>query len=264
MRRPARLIVVFARRAISTTTVSAWRSPDEGAPTRSFNWKAAGAGCRWVKSNCGLAKTSWRRGSAECEQILLADQFRVRGLSVRNREAGVGTPLMAVWPTDPDLGMRRTVPATASAAAARDLWPTSPQAGAPPRWNSILPSKTPTSRSARAKVPLETDLTTYRAYTLSQSTIWKLGKLDFLAPAERIPSQLILNQPYEPDRIPVVFVHGTFSSPVTWAEMANSLTADPVLRQRYQIWSFIYGSGNPLRAIHCGAARGADGRGATA
>jgi len=43
-----------------------------------------------------------------------------------------------------------------------------------------------------------------------------------------------------------VFVHGTFSSPVTWAEMANSLTADPVLRKRYQIWSFIYGSGNPL------------------
>jgi pimeloyl-ACP methyl ester carboxylesterase len=28
--------------------------------------------------------------------------------------------------------------------------------------------------------------------------------------------------------------------------MANSLTADPVLRQRYQIWSFMYGSGNPL------------------
>jgi hypothetical protein len=28
--------------------------------------------------------------------------------------------------------------------------------------------------------------------------------------------------------------------------MANTLTADPVLRKRYQIWSFIYGSGNPL------------------
>ncbi len=98
----------------------------------------------------------------------------------------------------------------------------------------------------RAPVPLENDLTTYRAYTLSQSRIWQLGKMDFLAPAEHIPSQLILNQPFEPDRIPVVFVHGTFSSPVTWAEMANSLTADPVLRQRYQVWSFIYGSGNPL------------------
>jgi pimeloyl-ACP methyl ester carboxylesterase len=96
------------------------------------------------------------------------------------------------------------------------------------------------------QVPLEIDLTTYRAYTLTRSRIWKLGRLQFLAPAERIRSQLILSQPFEPDRVPVVFVHGTFSSPVTWAELANSLTADPVLRQRYQVWSFIYGSGNPL------------------
>ena len=28
--------------------------------------------------------------------------------------------------------------------------------------------------------------------------------------------------------------------------MANSLMADPVLRRRYQMWTFIYGSGNPL------------------
>src|SRR6185369_14939756 len=96
------------------------------------------------------------------------------------------------------------------------------------------------------QVPLETDLTAFRAYTLNQSTVWKLGNLQFLAPAEHIPSHLMFNQPYEPDRIPVVFVHGTFSSPVTWAEMANTLIADPVLRKRYQIWSFIYGSGNPL------------------
>ena len=53
-----------------------------------------------------------------------------------------------------------------------------------------------------AQVPLETDLTTYRAYNLSQSTIWKLGKLQFLAPAERIPSQLILNQPFDPEPHP--------------------------------------------------------------
>lgn len=182
---------------------------------------------------------------AECEQILLADQFRVRGLSVRNRVAGLGTPVMAVWPTDPSWGMHRTVPATALLriqGSMADL--------AAHRSAATLEIHSPFEKAdvtiGESKVPLETDLTTYRAYTLSQSRIWKLGKMDFLAPAERIPSQLILNQPYEPDRIPVVFVHGTFSSPVTWAEMANSLTADPVLRKRYQIWSFIYGSGNPL------------------
>ena len=97
-----------------------------------------------------------------------------------------------------------------------------------------------------ARVPLEVDLTTYLAYTLNQSKLWKLGPMQFREPAENVRSQLIMNQPYEPDRIPVVFVHGTFSSPVTWAEMANTLTADPVLRRRYQLWNFIYGSGNPL------------------
>ena len=182
---------------------------------------------------------------SQCEQILLADQFRVRGLSVRNREAGVGAPLIAVWPTDPTLGLRRTVPATvllrfqgslADLAAGRNA----------AALELYSPLEDTSVTIGQAKVPLESDLTTYRAYTLNQSMIWKLGKLSFLAPAERIPSQLILNQPYEPGRIPVVFVHGTFSSPVTWAEMANSLIADPVLRQRYQIWSFIYGSGNPL------------------
>ena len=44
----------------------------------------------------------------------------------------------------------------------------------------------------------------------------------------------------------MVYVHGTFASPVTWAELNNALTADPVLRQRYQVWSFMYGSGNAL------------------
>jgi pimeloyl-ACP methyl ester carboxylesterase len=97
-----------------------------------------------------------------------------------------------------------------------------------------------------AAVPLEIDLTAYRAYTLNQSTIWALGPLQFLLPEKHMRSRLILSQPYVPGRVPVVFVHGTFSSPVTWAEMANSLTADPVLRSRYQFWSFIYSSGNPL------------------
>ena len=181
----------------------------------------------------------------QCEQILLADRFRVRGLSVRNREAGVGTPLMAVLPTNPTWGMHRAVPGTVLLRLPGSLAElTAGQRTATLELYS--PLEVTSVMIGQAKVPLECDLTTYRAYTLNQSTIWKLGKMSFLAPAERIPSQLMLNQPYEPDRIPVVFVHGTFSSPVTWAEMGNSLIADPVLRQRYQIWSFIYGSGNPL------------------
>ena len=46
--------------------------------------------------------------------------------------------------------------------------------------------------------------------------------------------------------IPVVLVHGTASSPARWAEMANELLGDPEIGSRYQIWGFIYNSGNPI------------------
>ena len=182
---------------------------------------------------------------ATFEQILLADRYRVRGLSVRNREPGIGTPLICVKPVNPEFGSRSAVPMTAllrcpmtlaalgtkEAACALELYP------------SFDYMKVDIGL---ARVPLEVDLTTYLAYTLNQSKLWKLGPMQFREPAKNVRSQLILSQPYEPDRIPVVFVHGTFSSPLTWAEMSNTLTADPVLRRRYQVWQFVYGSGNPL------------------
>ena len=192
-----------------------------------------------------LAQTETGLRFSQAEQILLADQFRVHGFSVRNRVPGIGAPLIAVWPIHPAFGLRQSMPATvllrldgslADLTAGRSI----------AALGLYSPFQDRTVLIGGTKVPLEHDLTTYRAYTLNQATLWKLGKMDFLAPAERIPSQLMLNQPYEPDRIPVVFVHGTFSSPVTWAETVNSLAADPVLRERYQLWSFIYGSGNPL------------------
>lgn len=181
----------------------------------------------------------------ELDEILLADQFRVRGLSVRNRDPGLGAPLICVLPLNKEFGARPAAPATMFLRGPKSLQ----ELGKDPvtcslEFYSSLNRATVTVGDRQ--VPLEVDLTTYRAYTLTQSRIWNLGSLQFLAPSERIESRLILNQPYDPNRIPVVFVHGTFSSPVTWAEMANTLLADPEIRRRYQFWSFIYGSGNSL------------------
>jgi pimeloyl-ACP methyl ester carboxylesterase len=181
----------------------------------------------------------------EFEQFLLADRFRVRGLSVRNRDSGIGTPLICVPRAGAELKLGVSVPATAllrGPASVAEL--ASGKSVCPLELHSGI--NEPTVTIGTTRLPLEIDLTTYRAYNLNRAKIWKLGKLDFLAPAEHIPNQLILHEPFDPKRVPVVFVHGTFSSPVTWAEMANTLTADPVLRDRYQAWSFIYGSGNPL------------------
>jgi pimeloyl-ACP methyl ester carboxylesterase len=192
-----------------------------------------------------LDQTNFPAQLDQFDQIVLADQFRVRGLSVRNREPGLGAPLICVSPLNREFNLHPAMPATAFLRGPDSL----AEISAGNRVCSLeLYSNFGDAKVAvgNAQLPLEIDLTAYRAYTLNQSRIWKLGWAQFLAPTEQIRSQLIMNQPFEPDRIPVVFVHGTFSSPVTWAEMANSLTADPVLRQRYQIWSFVYSSSRPL------------------
>jgi pimeloyl-ACP methyl ester carboxylesterase len=56
---------------------------------------------------------------------------------------------------------------------------------------------------------------------------------------------LFMLQPYDPDRIPLVFVHGLISTPRMWRNVINELEKDPVLRERYQCWVFSYPTGNP-------------------
>ena len=37
--------------------------------------------------------------------------------------------------------------------------------------------------------------------------------------------------PYQPGRIPVLFIHGLWSSPESWMKMTNVLQADPLIRE---------------------------------
>ena len=99
------------------------------------------------------------------------------------------------------------------------------------------------------RVPLEAEPTAALAYMLSGSTLWDYEFKGFLVGdflRQEIPGQLFALEPYRPGRIPVVFVHGTASSPARWAEMFNELQNDPRIRQQYQFWFFIYETGNPI------------------
>ena len=57
---------------------------------------------------------------------------------------------------------------------------------------------------------------------------------------------LIQVQPYDPNKIPVLLVHGLQSTPVSWTPMVNAFWADPVVRRNYQVWVFAYPSGYPI------------------
>jgi len=104
-------------------------------------------------------------------------------------------------------------------------------------------------------VPLEADLTTPLAYFLSNRLYLIVGTVGVFDPAkllENVPGRsrpaagLYMAQPYDPNKIPVVMIHGLFSSPITWIEMFNTLRTDPQIRDRYQFWFYLYPSGQPF------------------
>ena len=57
---------------------------------------------------------------------------------------------------------------------------------------------------------------------------------------------LYLTEPFDPDRIPVVMIHGLTSSPLVWRTIATSLMADPLIRKNYQFWYVYYPTGMPI------------------
>src|SRR5208282_3113338 len=103
-------------------------------------------------------------------------------------------------------------------------------------------------------VPLESDPSAALAYRLEGSPVWDFelagfsrGDFPFLGTSIASDmSGLFMLHPYHPNMIPVVLVHGTASSPARWAEMGNELLGDPAIASRYQLWFFVYNSGNPI------------------
>ena len=48
---------------------------------------------------------------------------------------------------------------------------------------------------------------------------------------------------YDPERIPVILVHGLFSTPDMWKDLINTLNATPGIGSRYQFYVFTYPTG---------------------
>lgn len=183
----------------------------------------------------------------EFERFEPTDRYAVRGVSIRNRTKGIGSSLIGVKTANKETPLgTQSVPVTVFLRISGNLEQvTAGTATASLEFYSAYEDN-PLEIKGR-RVPLETDTTTPITYLLETSKIWDFGFGAFLGTEfQAIPNGLYLSQPYQPGRIPVVFVHGTFSSPVWWLEMLNTLKADPTLRRNYQFWYFLYNSNAPL------------------
>ena len=189
---------------------------------------------------------------SEYEVIVSADRYKIQGLSVRNRNAGMGTPVVLVSERKVKHG---TVPVGSPATAFLRI-----QGGLEDFATGALRCEVEVYSAATShsttvdgrSIPLEQDITTPIAYTLSNPLYWQIEKALFRFGQSAFEPGIYQSPPYKPGKIPVLWVHGTMSSPVWWAEMWNTLMGDRELRENYQYWFYLYDSGKPIMqsAVH--------------
>ena len=175
----------------------------------------------------------------ELETIVPADTLSVKGLTVRDRRPGLGAPFLAVEKKIPDMPVVKSIPGTLFMEVQGDI--RNLRQGVRAEVEIFSSYEKRVEQINDHAIPLENDLSAQLAYSLNQSFLWDIGSMQFLKGAV-LKTGIYPVQPYSPDRIPVVFVHGTFSSPVWWAEMFNTLRADPLLWEKYQFWFYLYDS----------------------
>jgi pimeloyl-ACP methyl ester carboxylesterase len=183
--------------------------------------------------------------------IPVAD-LEVHGLNSRFRTAGIGAPLAAdAAVEDPDhstefIAPRLKIPTTA-VLLIDDARKQIAAGHVHARLELHSDPDPETLLIAGQHVPLEREQTATLAAMLADSPMWKQELQAFLGTLTEVAEgRLVAIKPHRPGRIPVVFVHGTYSSPGRWAEMVNVLDNDPRIHSRYEAWFFVYNSGNPI------------------
>lgn len=212
-----------------------------------------------AKHTCSIAIElhSKRWTEADFQHFELAADYQVLGLRNHYHTSGVGVPLIGVRyhaarerPEDRFYPRKLCYPLTA-VARSEVVAPTAEHPESGVRLVLELHDATDheTFQLAGRRTPLETDLTTPLAFFLDQPDLHEreVSTLGLIQPGSVKQLQgLYLLEPFDPNRIPVVMVHGLWSSPATWMEMFNDLRSDPSIRSRYQFWFYLYPTGNPF------------------
>ena len=187
------------------------------------------------------------------EDFTLCSDYSVNALMQKNRQPGVGIPLVGHVAQQEHFHVLKsprglTIPVTLVVGlresdshvmeVTMNYLDTSLEETAPKELEFL----------AAANWPLALDFSTPLACFLNSLPNRNLISVMVKSDDQDDHSGLFLIEPYQPDKIPVVFIHGLMSSPDTWVQMINALKNDPVIRNRYQFWFYSFSSGVPVMA----------------
>ncbi len=202
-------------------------------------------------------KGNWR--NEDFERFEFVSDYKLEGLAVSGVTYGLGVPLIAVrrerdesdprekyYPEGlsfPVTALLRVVPRDAGSS----------RKTADHRHHCVLELHDPLAASdlqlAGRLVPLQTDLSTALAYFLDSPQFREKNQatVGLLNPNKTQGDRgIYMVEPFDPNRIPVLMVHGVWSSPVTWMPMFNDLRSFTELRKNYQCWFYHYPTGQPF------------------
>ena len=226
--------------------------------------------CHWTevlaRAGIGVQGRLSLYEAARWEEVLPTRRFEVKGFHHQAGQGGIGAPVVASlvrtgnWgePVSDHPGgltepCKQYFPKTLYRAASAVLRPGSGPGEPPAVLELHDPVLDPEMRWQAASdgpgLPLAYDMTVPLARQFHVTNLNLLGAMAVLYPSEYTArTGIYMIDPYQPGKIPVVFVHGLMSSPEAWDNAINELRGDPELRKRYQFWMFFYSTGNPILA----------------
>jgi pimeloyl-ACP methyl ester carboxylesterase len=207
------------------------------------------------------------------DDFVPAADYEVRGLRNRYRRSGIGAPLSAaIGPdeTEDAVPAERFLPGIRVPATVFLRFEEPRRALRSGELRGRVEIYTPDEALYVTidgrEVPLEVEASSTLAETLSDPSLWQFELRGFFSgtyrPLAKAVQDAVVGQqpvkqeaedegllflfPYRPGRIPLVLVHGTASSPGRWADLVNEVLNDRIMWDRYQVWLFLYNTGNPI------------------
>ena len=174
-----------------------------------------------------------------------ADQFDTKGVYVEHHTTrdGIGAPLVAK-------GRANNADSRENFSLPRTYYGVTAVARFEGRRCTIAfedPLATETTTIDGHTFPLAADFTVPLAVLLTETDYHQLELARTLDPQKYAGTARIARlQPYDPNKIVVLVIHGLQDSGATWAQMINDLRGDEFIRRHYQFWFYSYPTGYPF------------------
>lgn len=156
---------------------------------------------------------------------------------------GVGLPLVGrLSPTGDPNAPRRGYRVPLTLVALPDAPPTACCDAA-----LVDPRQVGAVRTTHGELPLAMDLEAPLDATSAIGRRFGEGLFNLLRPGHFTGRpRIVFLEPFDPDKTPVVLIHGLLSTPRAWEPLVLDLMSDPEIRARCQLWFFYYPTGQPV------------------